>query len=199
MLGIIYNHRYELLTSTINNRYEYYLLCCSFNNFKPVSLHLALFTDKGYVTKVVILTQPSKGEPHVRLKIPPVEAQFDWHLSPFKLSGRHCHCLYFSDLMSHFNTQELECSLVQKIKIAVVFKYQQKGLNFSTTLCHSSGKSRFILRTTNLICTCGCKGLYKSYRTMWGASCTHRWYSFHQMSNLLTRTVCSAPERIFWN
>ena len=156
--------------------------------FKPVSLNLALFTDEGYVAKVVILTQPSKGESHVRLKIPPVEAQFDWHLSPFKLSGRHCHCLYFSDLMSHFNTQELECSLVQKIKIAVVFKNQQKGLNFSTTLCHSSGKSRFILRTTNLICTwtwwwsafqntqeikCGCKGLYKSYRNT-GTSCIHR-------------------------
>ena len=35
---------------------KYCLLCCSFNNFKPVSLHLAFFTDEGYVTKVVILT-----------------------------------------------------------------------------------------------------------------------------------------------
>ena len=31
---------------------------------------------------------------------------------------------------------------------------QHSGLNLSTTLCHSWGKSLFILRTTSLICTC---------------------------------------------
>ena len=37
----------------------------------------------------------------------------------------------------------------------VSYSIQHIGLNLSTTLFHSSGKSLFIFRTTSLICTCG--------------------------------------------
>ena len=36
----------------------------------------------------------------------------------------------------------------------VSYSIQHIGLNLSTTLFHSSGKSLFIFRTTSLICTC---------------------------------------------
>ena len=47
-----------------------------------------------------------------------------------------------------------EFKIISQMVDKVSYSIQHIGLNLSTTLFHSSGKSLFIFRTTSLICTC---------------------------------------------
>ena len=47
-----------------------------------------------------------------------------------------------------------EFKIISQMVDKVSYSSQHIGLNLSTTLFHSSGKSLFIFRTTSLICTC---------------------------------------------
>ena len=47
-----------------------------------------------------------------------------------------------------------EFKIISQMVDKVSYSIQHIGLNLSTTLFHSSGKSLFIFRTTSLVCTC---------------------------------------------
>ena len=83
-----------------------------------------------------------------------------------------------------------EFKIISQMVDKVSYSIQHIGLNLSTTLFHSSGKSLFIFRTTSLICTC------VGYRLQEDLCC-QRIVNDSQHTSishyLITRTASSTP------